>query len=110
MKRKNQMSLTEAIDFWFYSTGMKEKIFQFELREVWNKMMNGTFLSNTQKIKLKETKAMIYLDSMVLVIDFKYQKEKIKSHINKELKKFQLTELDFKFQPKKIKNKSKIFY
>lgn len=97
MKRKNQTKLSEAIEFFFYSLGLHNFIFQFEIKEVWKEIANHVLLYNTSKIIVKKKTVTIYLNSMLLTVDCNYKKNKIQSEINKKLKKNQIENLEFKF-------------
>jgi len=96
MKRKNELSISEALTFWMKSNGIEQKIFETELKNKWKLLMSESIYNQTYKFELIDNKTILYISSPLIKTEFSHQAKKIKIGLNKILEHFQIEELIFR--------------
>ena len=83
----NEFTLKDAIEAMLKEYGLEEKIRELHISNTWEKMMGKTIHIRTEKIKLKNRKLFIKVNSSVLKEELLYAREKILEIINSEFEK-----------------------
>ncbi len=85
MKRRNDITMKEAIEELLQSFKLKEKMNERKLIEKWESMFGKTINKYTSNIYVKQKKLFLKIDSAPLRQELTFNKEKMLSRINLEI-------------------------
>ena len=85
MKRRNDITMKEAIEEMLQSYQLKEKMNEKKLIEKWELLFGKTINKYTSNIYVKHKKLFLKIDSAPLRQELTFNKEKILSRINLEI-------------------------
>lgn len=84
-RRKNELSLGEAIEAWLQETGMKEKVQVQKIKNGWPRIMGEAIARNTERIWFNEGVLHIRLSHPMWRNELQLAKTKIKEMANREI-------------------------
>jgi hypothetical protein len=85
MKNKNNISIGQALDSMITEFGLKDKLDESRIKDMWATLLGKTIAKYTGNISLKNGKLYIKVESAALKQELNYSREKIKELFNKEL-------------------------
>jgi predicted nucleic acid-binding Zn ribbon protein len=85
MKTKNDVTIGQALDKMISEFGLKNKLDESRIVEMWAGLLGKTIARYTSAISLKDGKLYIKVESAPLKQELNYSREKIKDLFNKEL-------------------------
>ncbi|MDO5654662.1 MAG: DciA family protein [Flavobacteriaceae bacterium] len=95
MKKKNEVNIAEAIQYFIREHGMEERILESMAIDGWHDQM-GDFMKNyTERIFVKNRVLFIKLNSPALKNELNYGKTKILDYINQFIGKTYLEDVQF---------------
>lgn len=95
MRKKNEMTVGEAIKEFIRWHGMEERVLQSLAEEAWEEKM-GSFLKNyTELVYVKRRVMYVKLNSPALKKELSYGKQKIIAHINEDIGEEFIQDLKF---------------
>ena len=80
----NEHSLKEVIKELFKTYHIDSKVYEVQIKEIWEKAMGKTIARYTTDLKLKDGILTIYLNSAPLRQDLGYNRDSILTRINEE--------------------------
>jgi predicted nucleic acid-binding Zn ribbon protein len=85
MHLENQQSLKEVLRDMVDTMKWKEKLNETRIRQIWSEKMGTTINHYTHEMNLKKDKLFIAITSASLKHELSYDREKIKTMMNREL-------------------------
>ncbi len=85
MKRKNEVTLGQALEMMVDDLKLRGKINESRIRDGWAEIMGKPIARYTSSVSLRDGKLYIKIDSAALKQELNYSREKIIELFNKEL-------------------------
>ena len=85
MKRRNELSLGEAITHLIDAGGMREKMDELDITSWWDEVVGGMIARHTQRIALRRGKLTVFVDSAPLRQELSYMKETLQQALNRRV-------------------------
>lgn len=83
MKKKNEVTISEAIRYFIREHGMEEKVLESMAIDGWNDQMGEFLKKYTEQIYVKNRVLFVKLNAPALKNELQFGKSKIQIHINK---------------------------
>lgn len=95
MKKKNEVTISEAIRYFIKENGMEERVLESMAIDGWHDQMGEFMKSYTEQLFVKKRVLYIKLNSPALKAELSYGKTKILHHINQFIGEDFLEEVRF---------------
>lgn len=95
MKKKNEVTISEAIRYFIRENGMEERILESMAIDGWNDQMGDFMKKYTDDVSVKNRILLVRLNAPALKNELSYGKSKILNHINKFIGEDFLTDIKF---------------
>jgi Dna[CI] antecedent, DciA len=84
IRKSNEQNIGEVIKGLFKSYHIDSKVYEVQIKEVWEKVMGKTMMRYTTDIRLKDGKLSLYVESASLKQELMFNKETIIERLNTE--------------------------
>lgn len=95
MKKKNEVSISEAIRYFIKEHGMEERVLQSMAIDAWHDQMGDFMKKFTDQLFVKNQILYVQLNSPALKSELSYGKSKILNHINQFIGEDYIKEVKF---------------
>jgi predicted nucleic acid-binding Zn ribbon protein len=85
MKKKNDVTIGEALDMMVAELKLKSKLDESRIKQAWVEVMGKPIAKYTSSVSFTDGKLYIKIESASLKQELSYSREKIKELFNKEL-------------------------
>jgi predicted nucleic acid-binding Zn ribbon protein len=82
VKRKNELSLAEAIGHLIDGAGMRERMDELDIASWWDEVAGGMVARHTTSIRLRGGRLLVRVDSAPLRHELTFLREQIKERLN----------------------------
>ncbi|MXV38334.1 DUF721 domain-containing protein [Flavobacteriaceae bacterium Ap0902] len=95
MKRKNEITISEAIRYFIKENGMEQRVLDSMVLDAWQDQMGDFMKQYTDALYVKNRILFVRINSPAIKNELSYGKSKILQHINNYMEEEYLTEIKF---------------
>lgn len=95
MKRKNEVTLSEAIRYFIQEHGMEQRVLDSMVLDAWHNQMGDFMKKYTDSLYVKNRTLFVKINSPAIKNELSYGKSKILKHINAYIEEEYVLEIKF---------------